>query len=164
MADQVDEIKSKVDIVALLTEYIELKKAGRNYKALCPFHSEKTPSFMVSPELQIFKCFGCGESGDAIAFLEKYEGMDFYEALKFLATRVGVTLTPYKGRGESDKEKLYQINSLASRFYTYVLLNHPKGKKALQYIKEKRGLTLSINQIRRSKNNSHAPRIVKNIR
>ena len=69
--------------------------------------------------------------------------MDFYEALKFLATRVGVTLTPYKGRGESDKEKLYQINSLASRFYTYVLLNHPKGKKALQYIKEKRGLTLS---------------------
>src|SRR3990172_8708818 len=104
MADQVDEVKSKIDIVSLISEYVELKRAGRNYKALCPFHSEKTPSFMVSPELQIFKCFGCQKSGDVIAFLEEYEGMDFYEALKFLAERVGVTLAPYKGSVESDKE------------------------------------------------------------
>src|SRR3989304_10594652 len=99
MTDQVDEVKSKVDIVSLLSEYIELKKAGRNYKALCPFHSEKTPSFMISPELQRFKCFGCSKSGDVITFLEEYEGMEFYEALKFLAQRVGIVLKPYKGGG-----------------------------------------------------------------
>jgi len=142
MADQVDEIKQKIDIVALLSEYIELKKAGRNYKALCPFHSEKTPSFMVSPELQIFKCFGCGESGDVISFLQKYEGMDFYEALKFLARRVGVTLRPFKGRNLGEKENLYKINSLAAFFYHYVLLKHPKGKVAIDYLLRERGLKL----------------------
>ncbi|KKR26928.1 MAG: primase protein [Microgenomates group bacterium GW2011_GWC1_39_7b] len=85
MDNQVAEIKSKIDIVSIIGERIDLKKAGRNYKANCPFHGEKTPSFMVSPELQIFKCFGCSESGDAFSFLEKYEGMDFPEALKYLA-------------------------------------------------------------------------------
>jgi DNA primase len=65
--DQIEEVKAKTDIVPIITEHVELKKAGRNYKGLCPFHSEKTPSFMVSPELQIFKCFGCGESGDVLS-------------------------------------------------------------------------------------------------
>src|SRR4030065_1928602 len=95
MADQVDEIKQKTDIVSLLGEYIPLKKAGRNYKALCPFHGEKSPSFMVSPELQMYKCFGCGEAGDAFSFLEKYDGMEFCEALKFLAERAGGKLASY---------------------------------------------------------------------
>jgi len=87
MADQVEEVKQKTDIVSLISEYIPLKKAGRNYKALCPFHGEKTPSFMVSPELQMYKCFGCGEAGDVFSFLEKYDGMEFGEALRFLADR-----------------------------------------------------------------------------
>src|SRR4030066_2132979 len=96
MADQVDEIKQKTDIVSLLGEYIPLKKAGRNYKALCPFHGEKTPSFMVNPDRQIFKCFGCGEGGDAFSFLKRMEGMEFGEALRFLAQRVGVKLQEYQ--------------------------------------------------------------------
>jgi DNA primase len=79
--DQVEEVKSKVDIVEFVSEYVPLKKAGRNFKGSCPFHGEKTPSFMVNPELQIFKCFGCGVGGDAFVFLEKMEGMEFGEAL-----------------------------------------------------------------------------------
>ncbi|MGD8744304.1 MAG: DNA primase [Candidatus Woesebacteria bacterium] len=140
MADQVEEVKSKVDIVSVVGDYVDLKKAGRNYKALCPFHSEKTPSFMVSPELQIYKCFGCGASGDVISFLQEYEGMDFYEALKHLAERAGVKLKPTSYRGKSEKEKFYKINNLANKFYHYILLNHPSGKKALSYLKKQRGL------------------------
>jgi len=141
--NQVEEIKQKTDIVALIGEYIQLKKAGRNYKATCPFHGEKTPSFIVSPELQIFKCFGCGEAGDAFAFLEKYEGMEFVEALKFLAERAGVKLTPISGRDTGEKEKLLAINTFAGRFYQYFLLNHKIGKSALDYLIKDRGLKLS---------------------
>lgn len=85
--DQVEEIKERINIVDIIGERIELKKAGKNFKALCPFHQEKTPSFMVSPELQIYKCFGCGESGDVFAFLEKYEGMSFLKP--FSIWRIG---------------------------------------------------------------------------
>lgn len=140
MADQVDEVKSKIDIVSLISEYIPLKKAGRNYKAPCPFHAEKTPSFMVSPELQMYKCFGCGEAGDAFAFLQKYEGMEFREALKFLADRVGVTLTSFRPGEETEKERLFSLNALALKFYHYILLNHPKAKGVLNYLVEDRGL------------------------
>lgn len=142
MSDQVDEVKQKTDIVAIIGERVELKKAGRNYKALCPFHSEKTPSFMVSPELQMYKCFGCNEGGDAIAFLEKFEGMDFPEALKYLADRAGVKLAPFKGAGGSDKDRLYEVNSLASRFYNYVLTSHSLGKPGLDYLTKERGISL----------------------
>lgn len=138
--DQVEEVKQKTDIVSLIGEYIDLKKAGRNYKALCPFHAEKTPSFMVSAELQIYKCFGCGESGDVFTFLERHEGMDFYEALKFLADRAGVKLKPQMRRQRGEKERLYEINNFASRFYNWVLLNHDSGKKALDYLLKDRGL------------------------
>src|SRR4030065_1504099 len=138
--DQIDEVKQKTDIVSVISGYIELKKAGRNYKALCPFHGEKTPSFMVSPELQIYKCFGCGESGDIISFLEKYEGMEFYEALKYLADRTGVKLTP-RSDMSGEKEKLFILNKWASRFYQYILFNHPSAKEALNYLTKARGLT-----------------------
>jgi len=114
MADQVDEVKQKTDIVSLIGEYVQLKKAGRNYKALCPFHGEKTPSFMVSPELQIYKCFGCSEAGDAFTFLEKYEGMDFGEALRFLADRAGiklVALRPGEQRGAKRLPSLFVYGS-----------------------------------------------------
>lgn len=144
MDNQIDEVKRKTDIVAIIGERIELKKAGRNFKAICPFHGEKTPSFMVSPELQIFKCFGCGEAGDVFAFLEKYEGMEFGEALKYLADRVGIKLERTKFGDSSEKEKLIEINTQAMRFYNYLLLEHPVGAKALEYLTKQRGLKKEI--------------------
>lgn len=140
--DQIEEVKTKTDIVSIISEHVELKKSGRNYKGLCPFHSEKTPSFMVSPELQIFKCFGCGESGDVISFLQKSEGMDFPEALKYLADRAGVKLIQRQFKGKGDREKLIEINALAAKFYNYILLNHKVGKPALNYLTKERGLKL----------------------
>jgi DNA primase len=137
---QVDEVKAKIDIVSLIGERVDLKKAGRNFKALCPFHSEKTPSFMVSPELQMFKCFGCDLGGDVFTFLQQYEGMDFYETLKLLADRAGVELSPRKPGFVSRKEKLYQVNTLVSFFYNYILHKHQAGKKALKYLMNTRGL------------------------
>ncbi len=139
--DQVEEIKRKVDIVELVSEYVQLKKAGRNYKGNCPFHGEKTPSFMVNPELQIFKCFGCAEGGDVYTFLQKIEGMEFGEVLKTLADRVGVKLESYKPtKHEEEKEKLIQINTLATQAYNFLLTKHKSGKEALEYL-NKRGLT-----------------------
>lgn len=135
--DEIEQVKSKVDIVELVSEYVpSLKKSGRNYKALCPFHGEKTPSFMVSPELAIYKCFGCQAGGDAFDFLMRIEGMEFGEALRTLAKRTGVVLkerlvdTP-TGR---QKERLYQINHLAEEFYHYLLTEHRIGKAALNYV------------------------------
>ena len=138
--DQIEEVKSKTDIVPIISEHVELKKSGRNYKGLCPFHSEKTPSFMVSPELQIFKCFGCGESGDALSFLQKNEGMDFPEALKYLADRAGVKLIQQQFKGKGERDKLIEINALAAKFYNYILLNHKVGKPALDYLIKERGI------------------------
>jgi DNA primase len=143
MNDQVAEVKLKTDIVSIIGERIELKKAGRNFKAVCPFHGEKTPSFMVSPELQIFKCFGCSESGDVYSFLEKYEGMEFGEALKYLADRAGIKLQRTSFGDSSEKEKLIEINTQTLRFYNYLLLNHSVGKKALDYLLKDRGLKRS---------------------
>ena len=140
--DQVEEIKERINIVDIIGERIELKKAGKNFKALCPFHQEKTPSFMVSPELQIYKCFGCGESGDVFAFLEKYEGMSFFETLQYLADRLGIRLKKITLAKSDKKLRLYELNQLVSRFYNYVLLDHKAGKIALSYLLEKRGLKL----------------------
>jgi len=136
----VAEVKAKTDIVSIIGERIELKKAGRNFKALCPFHGEKTPSFIVSPELQIFKCFGCDAKGDVYSFLEKYEGMEFSEALKYLADRAGVKLVRTFGGQTSEKDKLIEIHTQTLRFYNYLLLNHPVGAKALEYLQKERGL------------------------
>ena len=139
--DQIEEIKSKVNIEQLVGQYVVLKKAGRNFKGLCPFHGEKTPSFMVNPELGIYKCFGCGEGGDAFTFLQKIEGMDFSEALSNLAAKVGVVLTSYKPtQGEQLREKIISINSLTASVYHYMLLEHKLGISALKYVQE-RGIT-----------------------
>lgn len=144
MNSQVDEVKSKIDIVSVVGEYVDLKKAGRNYKANCPFHSEKTPSFMVSPELQIYKCFGCGESGDVFTFLEKYEAMTFQEALKHLAQKAGVELVTGDFKNEMKKERIYEANRLAAEFYHYLLLNHPNAESARNYLKTRKIEKLSI--------------------
>ncbi len=135
MADQLEEIRNKIDIVELISEHLPLKKAGRNFKALCPFHSEATPSFIVSPERQIWKCFGCNEGGDIFGFLMRMEGLEFGEALQILAKRAGVKLRSYRpSEGEKQKDLLYEINHLASEYFHYLLLNHPVGKRALDYI------------------------------
>ncbi len=157
--NQIEEVKGRIDIVAIIGERIELKKAGRNYKAICPFHGEKTPSFMVSPELQIFKCFGCDAKGDVFSFLEQYEGMEFAEALKYLADRAGIRLQKFQGGEVSEKEKLIEVNTQALRFYNYLLLNHPVGKKALDYLIDDRGLkkeTIEEFQLGFSPQNSYA--------
>ena len=130
-----DEVKQKTDIVTLVSEYVALKKAGRNYKALCPFHNEKTPSFMVSPERQIFKCFGCAEGGDVFAFYKKAEGVEFGEALRFLAQRAGVQLKDHRPtRIEQQREKLFDIHEIAGQLYHHLLTKHPSGEKALKYL------------------------------
>ncbi len=144
MENQVEEVKNRTDIVSIIGERIELKKAGRNYKALCPFHGEKTPSFMVSPELQIFKCFGCGSAGDSYSFLEQYEGMEFAEALRYLADRAGIKLKTLNLGVSSEKERIIEINTQALRFYNYLLLKHPLGAKALRYLLAERGLRKDV--------------------
>lgn len=140
--DQVDEVKSKTDIVAVIGEHVKLTKAGRHFKGLCPFHGEKTPSFMVSPEMQIYKCFGCGKGGDVYSFLQDYEGMEFYEALSFLADRAGVKLTPRKGGANttSIKSDILEANALAARFYSFLLAKHKLGEPGREYVFKKRGL------------------------
>lgn len=133
--DQIEEVKRKTDIVELISETVELKRAGRNFKGLCPFHGEKTPSFMVTPELQIFKCFGCGLGGDCFRFVQEFEKVDFPQALKVLADRSGVKLRPIRGyTGYEEKEEVYRANFIASEFYHYVLTQHKAGEKARVYL------------------------------
>lgn len=136
--DQVEEIKQKTDVVSLVGERVKLTRAGRNFKALCPFHSERTPSFMVSPELQIFKCFGCGRAGDVYTFLEEFEGMEFPDALNYLAKRAGVKLEPFrKDKDYQKKERLREINHLASEYFYYLLTSHKVGERARRYLGER---------------------------
>ncbi|MCG2712485.1 MAG: DNA primase, partial [Candidatus Omnitrophica bacterium] len=141
---QLDEILQRCDITEIIAGYIPLKKAGRNFKALCPFHHEKTPSFVVSPDKQIFHCFGCGAGGDVFSFVMKNERMDFPEAVKFLADKAGVRIMP-----ETEKEAgakysvstiLYKLNELAAGYFQQNLLNASEAKKARDYLL-KRGIS-----------------------
>lgn len=137
--DQAAQIKEKIDIIPFIGEFIQLKKAGRNFKANCPFHNESTPSFVVSPERQIWHCFGCQKGGDVYSFLMEYERLDFAEALRILAKRTGVQLTnsQFSSAATSEKEKIYAINALAKEFYHFVLTKHHAGARALEYVKER---------------------------
>ena len=143
MENQVEEIKSKLDIVNVISRHLPLKKRGRHYIACCPFHQEKTPSFTVSPELQIFKCFGCGKGGDVFTFIQEFERVEFPEALEILAKQAGVVLkkTPQFSAQVSHSKVLLDINKNLSRFYHYLLVSHPLGKNALDYVL-KRGISL----------------------
>lgn len=133
--DQVEEVKSKVDIVEIIGTRVNLKKAGRHFKGLCPFHSEKSPSFIVSPERQSYKCFGCQEGGDVLTFLQKYEGYSFLEALESMAAKVGVTLQSYRPtEADSRRKKILEILSLASEYYSYLLNKHESGAVARDYL------------------------------
>lgn len=133
--DDAEIIKSKVDIIDIVSGYVNLKKAGRNYSGLCPFHSEKSPSFMVSAERQSFKCFGCGESGDVFTFLEKVEGWDFRETLQELAKRTGVKLKEFAPTEKTKtRDKLIEVNKMVARFWQHLLLNHKAGDAARKYL------------------------------
>lgn len=144
--DDVEKVKSKIDIVEIIGEHIALKKAGRNFKSTCPFHGEKTPSFVVSSERQIWHCFGCGAGGDIFTFLEEYEHITFADALREMAARAGVKLTvsPVRSEREKKQELIYSLNHLSAQFYNYLLLSHPVGKNALKYLLEQRKLTIPL--------------------
>jgi len=138
-------IKSKVDIVDVVSSYLEIKKSGSNYKGLCPFHNEKGASFMVNQNLQIYKCFGCGEAGDVINFIEKIEGTDFKGAIKILGDKYGIQISEEKTSPEDSlKRRIYEINNLALEFFHHLLLNHSAGKQGLDYLIKKRKISVEI--------------------
>lgn len=141
MLSPTEEIKAKLDIVDVIQEYFPLRQAGVNMKARCPFHEEKTPSFMVNREKQFFHCFGCNESGDIFTFLQKMENIEFPEALRILAKKAGVKLPEYDPKISNLKTRLIDIQLEAARFFYGQLKNSEAGKRALSYLKEKRNLT-----------------------
>jgi DNA primase len=137
---KVEEIKNRANIVDLVSEYVTLKKAGRNFIGLCPFHKEKTPSFSVTPDRQMFYCFGCGEGGNAFSFLMKINQMTYAEAIRHLAKKTGVViperLTQQQKQEDSRREQLIRINEMAAAYYIRNL-NLPSGKDALVYLKKR---------------------------
>lgn len=136
MSDTALLIKEKIDIVDFLSKYIKLSPAGRNFRAICPFHKEKTGSFMVSPDKQIWHCFGCGDGGDVIKFLMLYENLEFYDALKILAEKAGVNLKTSGDRDFKSYNSLYVIMEEAKNFFKANLYESDEVK---QYLKD-RGL------------------------
>jgi DNA primase len=137
MDNTLDEIKKKIDIVDLVNSYVPLKKMGRNFKACCPFHDEKTPSFVVSPDRQIWHCFGgCQDGGDIFKFLMRYENITFYESLKLLAEKAGVKLKniDFEDKEWSKKERLLEINKISAEYYHYLLTKHKLGETARKYL------------------------------
>ncbi len=131
--DERDQIKERLDIVDFISEYLPLKKAGTNFKAPCPFHNEKTPSFMVSPDKQIWHCFGCGKGGDIFTFIMEKEGLEFGEALRTLGQRAGVEIKPRNPQQWGRKNKLYEINNLAAKYFHQAFLKSREAKIARDY-------------------------------
>lgn len=133
---QIREVKEATDIIEVIGARVDLQRAGTYSKGLCPFHSEKSPSFFVNEQMQRYKCFGCGETGDVFTFLEKYEGMTFYEALHMLAEKAGVTLKEYT-RTDQDvlHDQLLEVLNMAKEYYHYLLTEHEVGAPAREYLK-----------------------------
>lgn len=146
----VEEIRLRNDIVDVVSDYVRLKKQGRNYVGLCPFHSEKTPSFMVHPDNQVFHCYGCGEGGNVFGFLMKKEGFTFPEAVKLLADKSGIKLpdpqNPAEHKNLKLREEAHRLNELARDFYRYVLINHEVAGTAREYL-AKRGISPEVLEI-----------------
>ena len=136
-----EEIKSRLDILDLLSEYVQPTPAGVNFKAICPFHNEKTPSLLISKSKQVWHCFGCGEGGDVFSFIMKYEGVDFVEALRILAQKTGVALKRQDPKLRNESTTLIEICELSAKYFAYVLNKSSLAKEAREYIFEKRGLT-----------------------
>ncbi len=142
----IDDIKARTDIVEVIREKVtSLKRSGSGWTGLCPFHNDKNPSFSVSPAHGIYKCFSCGESGDVIKFIEKTEGLEFIEAVKFLAKKAGITIDTKSGDFKKDgeynrREQLAVFNGRAVNYYKHFLHQRPEGKRALDYLNN-RGLS-----------------------
>src|SRR5947209_4522777 len=147
--DPIAEIKSRLDVVDVIGQKVTLKKAGRTFKGLCPFHSEKSPSFIVFPDKGNYHCFGCGANGDIFSFVMKTENLEFAEALKSLAARAGVELKP-RLTGDGAGQRRSQLGELveqATLFYQQAL-RHPDAKDARDYL-ERRGISsMTIDQFR----------------
>ena len=142
---QVQEVKNATDIIEMVGERLALSRAGSYFKAVCPFHSEKTPSFFVSDSLQRFKCYGCGEGGDVISFLEKYEGMSFVEALEYLADRAGIKLErAHFSQEDEERQQVLAALDLAKEYYHYLLTSHSVAEVARQYLKDRQVTSESI--------------------
>ena len=141
----VDEIKSRVDIIDIVSETVKLRHSGKNYTGFCPFHSNtRTPAFVVFPETGTWRCFSCNEGGDVFSFLMKKEGWDFQQTLQYLANRTGVVLEPQTPEKKQEDEKLERLRTLLEdsvTFFQHHLLSSEMGKEAKAYL-DRRGLTL----------------------
>ncbi len=138
---QVEEIKTNTDIVDLISGYVQLRKRGRNFIGLCPFHTEKTPSFTVSPEKQIYHCFGCHAGGNAYKFLMEYKNISFVESVQELAENLGIKIEQDAAPNLEEKsefEELYEINIVAAKYFSNNLLNNPNGEIARKYFKDRK--------------------------
>ncbi|MBR5136856.1 MAG: DNA primase [Clostridia bacterium] len=136
----IDKVRDANDIVDVVGQYVKLTRSGNRYKGLCPFHNEKTPSFVVTPEMQIYKCFGCGKGGNVFTFIQELEKVDFTTAVEMLAERAHIEITPENGQASGDEQRartMLEINKEAARFY-YKHLN--KDPKAIDYVR-RRGLS-----------------------
>src|SRR5690242_19430871 len=139
----IQQITSRIDIIDVVGEFVKLKKRGTNYLGLCPFHNEKSPSFTVSPAKEIYKCFGCGKSGNTITFLMEHEKYSYVEALKWLAARYNIEIEETEVSDEVKQqqlvaESLHIINGFAQKFFTEQLFNTEEGQShALSYLEER---------------------------
>ena len=134
----IDQVRTANDIVDVIGQSVSLRRAGSNYMGLCPFHNEKTPSFSVSRQKQMYYCFGCHKGGNVLTFVEEYNNMDFTEAMQYLADRAGIRLPEKSGepgdrRSGNERKELMEINKLAGTWY-YSQLRRPSGKSGLDYL------------------------------
>src|SRR3989338_306474 len=136
MSSSVEQIKDRLSIADVLGAYVTLEKSGRNLRARCPFHNERTPSFFVSPERGTYHCFGCDAGGDIFEFVQAFEGVDFYGALKILAAKAGVTIERSDPKAHDERERLYHVLEEATLFFEKALAQSPHAE---DYLK-KRGI------------------------
>lgn len=135
MSNPVDEIKQRLDVAELIGEYLKLKPAGANFKALCPFHNEKTPSFIINSEKQIWHCFGCGKGGDIFSFIQNIEGVEFPEALRILANRAGVRLESFKPEEHNHKTRLLDLLRALAEHWQNLLASDARAKEVRDYLR-----------------------------
>ena len=141
--ETVDRIFASANIVEVISDFVQLKKKGVNYQACCPFHNEKTPSFVVSPSKGLFKCFGCGKGGNAVTFVMEHENMTYPEALKYVAKKYGIEvaereLTPEEERRNDDRESMMVVSSYAAEYFAKTLHETPEGQNiGIAYFRER---------------------------
>lgn len=146
MANETELIKERLDIAEVIGEYVQLKRAGTSFKGLCPFHQEKSPSFVVSPQKGMWHCFGCQKGGDVFSFVQEMEGIEFKEALTLLGERAGVEISARSPQSSNRRQRLFQLLSLAAKFYHEILVNQKAGEKAKKYLSERGVLDETMNE------------------